>query len=177
MNEVAKVYADALFSLAEETGETDAVGDELTACTAVFSQHPELYRLLNLPSVSTAEKTSLTERLFEGSGAVLNLIRMLVIRGRISVLPQILEAYQALWDLKNGIAAMTVTTPVPLTEEQRAQLTAMLERRFSKTVRLTEKLDPSLLGGVIVDYGNFRMDNSIKTRLQTVSRNILGADV
>lgn len=172
MSTAAKVYADALFSLCIETDTLEAVYQALGETKQVFDDNQELYQLLTVPTIPSAEKLSLVKRIFAGQDYVLALISMLTERERILLLPEICSQFEALYLDQNNIADMTVTTPVPLTDDLRAKLIQKLEKQSGKKVRLTEEVDPSILGGAVVRYGNTILDNSVKTQLDNMRRQL-----
>ncbi len=170
--QIGNVYAEALFALCRETGSLDAVHTELNACAAVLAAHPELLQLLSVPTISTKEKLEMTERIFAGNEMVVSLLCLLVERNRIRYLPEIAEAFNADYQNANNFAEMTVTTAVPLTEPLRDRLRAKLEEKSGKQVKLVEQVDASLLGGVMVRYGNIVQDNTVKTKLASLRQQL-----
>lgn len=172
MSTAAKVYADALFSLCIETDTLEEVYQALSESKQVFDDNKELYQLLTVPTIPAADKLSLVKRIFSGQDYVLALISMLTERERILLFPEICSQFEALYLEKNNIADMTVTTPVPLTDDLRAKLIQKLEKQSGKKVRLTEEVDASILGGAVVKYGNTILDNSVKTQLDNMRRQL-----
>lgn len=170
--QVGNVYAEALFTLCRETDSLDAVHTELNACAAVLAANPELLQLLSVPTISTKEKLTMTERLFAGNEIVVSLLCLLVERNRIRYLQDVTEAFNADYQDAKNYAEMTVTTAVPLTETLRERLRAKLEEKSGKQVKLIEQVDASLLGGVMVRYGNTVQDNTVKTKLASLRQQL-----
>lgn len=166
--EVGKVYAEALFSLCMEDGTLEPVYTELCACNQVLRDNPELVTLFCVPTIALKEKLGIARKLFSDNQTLCNLICMLIERGRIRVMDAITSAFTALYNDRHGVAEMTVTTSVALTPQLRERLIRKLSEKSGREVRLTERVDPGLIGGVLVQYGNTQIDNSIKSRLEAV---------
>lgn len=174
--EIGAVYANALFALAEEQGDAVLRGtrEDLRRCAILLSLHPDYSRLLALPTLSKAERVTLAEKAFGTEGLLPRLLRMLIQRNRMAYLKEIADAFDArMLDYEN-IVSVTVTTAVALTPEQTERLTAALSRKLQKTIRLKEHIDRSVLGGVIVQYGDTRIDNSLQLRLEALRTQLRG---
>ena len=166
-SEVSAVYSNALFSLAKEQG--DAVLQEtrsdLRQCALLFSLNPDLTRLLSLPTLSVEERIGITEKIFGKEGLACRLLFLLVDHGRIAYLGEIADDFDAqMLDYQNT-TNVTITTAVAMTPEQKERLRTALSEKLHCTVRITERIDKQILGGVIVQYGDTRIDNSVKYRL------------
>ena len=103
---------------------------------------------------------------------MVSLVCMLTQRQRIPYVQAVADAFNDLYREHKGIARMTVTTCVPLRDTQRQQLIAALQKKYGKQVELTERIDPAILGGVIVQYGDTLLDNSVRSRLEAVRRQL-----
>ena len=125
-----------------------------------------------VPTIPLEEKLALVKRLFSGNDTVVSLISMLTERRRIPYVQEVTDAFNSLYREHKGIARMTVTTCVPLRDAQRQQLIAALQKKYGKQVELTERIDPAILGGVVVQYGDTLLDNSVKSRLEAVRRQL-----
>lgn len=178
---VEKVYAEALFSLiSEENGPVLAahqtVLDELAVVADAFESAPELSKLLGAPTVSPAEKLGVLERVFKHavSTYVFNLLTVMTNKSRASFLPRVAREYRRMFNDTFGFSEIIVTAPHPLTEAQRAAISAKMAKITGKKVNLKERLDKTLIGGVVVDYGTTRFDGSVKTRLEALRQDIAG---
>lgn len=165
--EIGAVYANALFSLAKEQG--DAVMQETRAdlrqCAVLFSLHPDLTRLLSLPTISCEERVDAAKKIFGTEGLACRLLFLLIDHGRVAFLPEIADAFDARMLDYQDTVQVKVISAVPLTEEQENRLKDGLSKKLGKTIWLTKQIDSGLLGGMIVQYGDTRLDNSLKTRL------------
>lgn len=174
--EIGTVYADALFAVAEEEGDAAlrATREALRSCAVLFSLYPDYSRLLSLPTVDLEERMALAEQAFGTEGLVPRLLRMLILRNRVAYIGEIADAFDAKMLSYENTVAVTVTTAVALTPQQLDRLTEKLSRKLQKTVRIKERIDRSILGGVIVQYGDTRIDNSLKLRLNVLHTQLQG---
>ena len=173
-SEVASVYANALFSLAMEQGDAclQQTRADLRQCALLFSLNPDLTRLLSLPTLSVEERVSIAKKIFGDEGLAPRLLFLLIDHGRVPFLGEIADTFDAsMLDYQNT-ADVTVTTAVAMTPEQKERLRSALEHKLHKTIRITEHIDRSVLGGVIVQYGDTRIDNSVKYRLDALKQQL-----
>lgn len=173
---VEKVYSQALLELAYEIGDDAAaeIDEELAAIADIFSANPGLYDVLGSPTVTDEEKRSLINELFEGkiSRTVLGLLCVLTESGRCRYLGAVTRAYRKAYYEKSGIAEVCVTTVKPLTPDQKERLISKLSKLYAKKIILTEKIDESIVGGMIVNCGDSMLDGSVKTKLENMRKQI-----
>ncbi len=173
-SEVSAVYANALFSLANEQG--DAVMQEtrsdLRQTAVLFSLNPDLTRLLSLPTVSAEERIGIAKKIFGEKGLACRLLFLLIDHDRVPYLGEIADAFdQRMLDYQNT-EDVKVTTAVAMTPEQKERLRSALSEKLHRVIRITERIDRSILGGVIVQYGDTRIDNSVKYRLDALKEQL-----
>ena len=169
--EVSAVYANALFSLASEEGDSvlRQTRADLRQCAVLFKLNPDLTRLLSLPTLSADERIGIAKKVFgNDDGLAVRMILLLIDHKRLEFLGEIADDFDARMLDYEDTVQVKVTTAVPLTPEQLDRLTAALQGRLGKSVRILERIDRSILGGVIVKYGDTRIDNSLKFRLQNL---------
>ena len=173
-SEVSAVYANALFSLANEQG--DAVMQETRAdlrqMAVLFSLNTDLTRLLSLPTLSVSERIGIAKKIFGDQGLACRLLFLLIDHGRLPYLGEIADTFDALMLDYQNTENVTVTTAVALTPEQKERLRTALSEKLHKVIRITERIDRSILGGVIVQYGDTRIDNSVKFRLDALKEQL-----
>lgn len=171
---IEKVYSQALFELSEESKTSDELLKELNSLSQIFSDNPELIKLLSAPTVSLDDKINVAKNIFSGkiSETAMNFICVLTEKNRVSYLSKISQAYKNLYNAKNNIEEITVTTCIPLSEKLRTKLKERLETVYKKHVILQEKVDKSIIGGVIINYGNTMIDDSVKTKLENMQKQI-----
>ncbi len=170
------VYSEAVFELAREQDCADEIKNELDALAEIFDSAPELGKFLSAPTVTLSEKLSFIEKNFKGkiSETTYNLLCVVTEKGRAQLVPSIAEDYKNRWyDMKN-IAEVKVTTGIPLSDSLRAKLKTKLETVMKKTVILTENVDPSIMGGVVINYGNTMTDGSVRSKLEALQKQIKG---
>lgn len=165
---VGKVYAEALFLLAQEEKQEQKIYDELNAVADVMTAHPELISLLDVPTLGAEERVTVLRRVIgDGDGITENFLCLLVEKHRFNRLENIRTAFNKLYHETFGIAEVFVTTAVPLEEAQRSALVQKLKQKLGKEIQLRESVDETLLGGMVVQYGDTRMDNSLRTRMRS----------
>lgn len=173
-SEVAAVYSHALFSLAKEQGDAvlQQTRADLRQCAVLFSLNPDLMRLLSLPTISADERITVAKKIFGDEGLAPRLIFLLIDHKRLPFLSEIADVFDAQMMDYHNTAEVTVTTAVALTPDQKERLRSALEEKLRRTIRITERIDRSILGGVIVQYGDTRIDNSVKYRLETLKERL-----
>lgn len=167
--DVGKVYSQALFEIGLEQNCLDDLGLDMSQCRTVFEENPELLKLLGSPVITYSEKLNVIDSIFGKEGIVRDFICVIAQKGRIRYFSEIAEQFRRRCCEHYDIAEMTVITCVPLKAVQKEKLQKKLEEKSGRKVRLSEKTDASILGGIIIEYGNTRIDNSIKGKLEAVA--------
>ena len=169
-SEVSSVYANALFSLAKDMGDAalQETRSDLRQCAVLFSLNPDLTRLLSLPTLSVSERLEIAKKIFGDDSLASRLIFLLIDHGRVPYLGEIADDFEARMLDYQETTDVTVTTAVALSPEQKERLREALAKKLHRTIRITEHIDRSILGGVVVQYGDTRIDNSVKYRLDAL---------
>lgn len=170
--DVGKLYSEALYEIGLENNNLDELNNDVKQCRTVFEENPELVKLLASPVITNDEKIGVISSIFGESGTVRDFICVVTQKGRIGWFSDIAEEFRLKCSEHDSIAEMTVITSIPLKDAQREKLTKKLEEKSGKKIKLSEKTDPSILGGIIIEYGNTRIDNSIKGKLEAVARQL-----
>lgn len=170
--DVGKLYSQALFEIGLENDSLDEFGRDMVQCRTVFEENPELTKLLSSPIITFDEKLTVINNIFGSDGTVRDFICVITQKGRIRYFSEIAEEFRLRCCEHDDIAEMVVTTCVPLKEIQKEKLKIKLEEKSGRKVRLSEKTDPSILGGIIIEYGNTRIDNSIRGKLEAVAQQL-----
>lgn len=176
MSAVARRYAKALFALAQEGGQLEDVATELNAVAALV-RSPDLAAVWNNPLLSAPERRAMVGSLQQQLGLselMGKFLAYLADHKRLSELPAIRGRYEQLLDEAANRTRARVTTAVPLTDEQTARLIQWLERRTGKTVVAETAIDPSLIGGFVVEVAGKVFDASVANQLALLA-NRLGA--
>ena len=152
MTELAKRYGGSLYELAAEESLTEPILQELTLVESSCKQEPQYLRLLQTPSIPKKERCGLLDKAFEGMHPyVVNFLKILCEEDLLGELSGCLEAYRERYNADHGIMEATVTSAVPLSAEEREKLLNKLQAKTGKLIRMTEKTDPSVLGGLRLD--------------------------
>jgi len=176
---VAKRYARAFFDVAgEEKRYEDYYGD-LSRFAAIIEENGQLRDFLANPVFEKADKRRVVDKILEKialARTTANFLRLLVEKGRIGHIAEILENYRRLMDKAIGIARVDVKTAYPLAPDLSANLQQALESLTGQKVEMKVEEDASLLGGIVVRWGDKLYDGSIKMQLQTM-RKLLGEEI
>ena len=157
---VGKVYAEALFLLAKEEHKEEQVWKELNEVADVMADNPQFITLLGVPTLSAPERVAILRRVIgDGEGITENFLCLLVEKRRFGKIADIRTAFNQMYFDEHGIEEV-------LDDAQRRALTETMRKKLGKEIRLIESVDPKLLGGMVVQYGDTCMDNSLRTRLQ-----------
>ncbi len=169
---VAGRYASALYDLASEKGATAEVSSALAAFWSLIDASPDLRRLVRSPVFSAQEQVkALTPILAKAGigGIAANFIKLVATKRRLFVLPDMIAAYQRLYDKASGLVRADVTVAAPLAPQHESALRQALSAvTGGKTVALNVKTDPSIIGGIVVKIGSRMVDSSLKTKLHSI---------
>ena len=170
MTQTGSVYGEALYALAKEEGLAGQILEELTALNEAFRQEPAFLRLLSTPNLSKQERCQIIDDSFQGKIHVyiLNFLKILTEKKYAKHFFDCCDAYAALYNQDNGILPVTAVTAVALSAEQAERLTAKLAQITGKHIELCNRIDPSCLGGVRLDYDGQRLDDTVSHRLNNI---------
>lgn len=174
-NKVASRYAKALFESTIESGESNQVATDLAAVGHLFEQVPMLLSFLENPGVSQAEKLQLAQgQIGQSVGPWVNrLLKLLIENNRAAILPQLSEQFVKLINQRENTAQAEVVSATELEEELRSRIRKTLEETFGfSRVDLQNRVDPGLLGGVIVKIQDQIIDGSYVGRLEELRKQI-----
>jgi F-type H+-transporting ATPase subunit delta len=168
---IADIYAGCLAQVAQDAADKgDAIERDLEALAAVMAEEPQFRAFLVSPYFSESAKQDLMRRIFGAKvdPITLNFLMVVVSHHRESVLDQMIERYRELSRTRHGRQAVRATVARPLNDEQRAGLTNNLTDALKTQVDLEVRVDPSIIGGIVIHYAGCRVDNSIRTRLHRI---------
>jgi F-type H+-transporting ATPase subunit delta len=170
-----RIYANALFESAKEQGKLEAVRTELAEFLQAMEQVPQLRALLESPEVDTNERVdALRSILADVDESVRNFLLLVAEKGRAHELPAIVREFEALVAREEGILDVELTTAVELSDDEASRILARIEGVSDRRLRATRKVDPNLIGGFVLQAGSHRVDASIRSRLQTLRRQLTG---
>jgi F-type H+-transporting ATPase subunit delta len=162
-----RMYARALFQAAQDAGRVDAVAGELAAIAAAMDEVPELRAFLRNPQIDPAGKASVLEQLTaEADELVRNFVRLVAEKGRAGELPEISAELDALVAQAQNRLAVELTTSYELSDDEAASIVQTIEKASGRTIEATRSVDPSLIGGLILQIGSHRADGSVRGRLE-----------
>jgi F-type H+-transporting ATPase subunit delta len=169
---VAGRYASALFSLAQDVRQTDAVADALARFDALLVASPDLERLVRSPVLSAADQLKALDAVLARAdigGVAANFIRLVATKRRLFFIRDMIADYRKLYDAHRGVTRAAVTSAVALTDANIAALKESLRAASGgRQVDVDLKLDPSIIGGLIVKLGSRMVDGSLKTKLNAI---------
>jgi F-type H+-transporting ATPase subunit delta len=168
----ARRYARAVFELAQEEGSVDEWARRTAEVRELFAD-PEVATVLSNPTIATEQRegfVATAPKLFDDQAT--NLARLLIESGRIDEAREIDEEFQRLADDAAGRVRATVTTAVELESEERDRIARELSKRLDREVKLSVVVDPRILGGMKLQYGDRVVDASVATRLEQLRRRL-----
>ena len=170
MTEVGTVYGESLYELAKEESLAQPIGEQLKVLNTSFQQEPDFIRLLSSPSLTKAERCQILDDSFRGKvhPYLLNFMKILTEKNYIRYFSDCCDAYTQCFNLDNGILSVTAVTAVALSDAQTEKLTEKLTKITGKHIDLSNRIDPSCLGGVRLDYDGKRLDDTVSNRLDTI---------
>ncbi len=170
----AQRYSQAVFQFAEEKGELDQWQSDLIEITRLSEDVNVAAVLKDYKLSSEAKARLMSELLGNINPLAMNLIRLLLTRDSLSMIGDISDEYNHLLDIHRGIERGEVITAVPLTDEDKTKLEERLSSMMNKKVFVQSKVDPTLIGGIIVKIGGKLLDGSTHGRLEALKSSIQG---
>jgi ATP synthase F1 delta subunit len=176
MEEIAEVYARALFEVAQDRDVLDEVREQLREFTDALNSHRELAVFFFSPYFSTEEKKDGLTRAIEGAEpAFMNFLEALVERHRMPAIFRIRARYDELWEDEHQLLPVQVTSAVGLDEGMVGSIGDRIQEQTGRKVELSSKVDPDILGGIVLRVGNFILDASIRNRLNQLRKQVARA--
>ena len=180
---LARPYAEAVFELARDAGSLDAWAEALDVARDVMADG-RVARFLTNPSLTNAEQLEFLTGLFAtlgGENSMLaggtaegrNFLKLLLEYGRVDVLPELAEHFDALKAEVENVVDVTVTSATALDDAQKQAITVALRKRLGREVRLEAQLDENLIGGAVIRAGDVVIDGSLRSRLQSLSNALI----
>ena len=171
----ARRYSQAVFNIALETSELDRWQSDLEKI-ASLAEDAALITIIESPKFHFDVKVELlSERLGDVNPLALNLVYLLVSRGRLAMVGDIADEYQRLLDSYRGIERAEVATAIPLDDEDKLRLAERLGTVVGKKVVLKPEVDSSLIGGIVARIGGKLLDGSTRSKLTALKEDLAGA--
>ena len=167
---LGRIYGRSILELAEAGGQGEALLGELSGLAQILAGDPELELFFASPLVDEEARRQVIDKVFRGrvSDLLLDALQIINRKGRLGILPAIAEAYRQEYRALHGMVDARVRTAVPLSAELRERLRETVARFTGKQPDLIEKVDPALIGGMIVEVEGKKIDSSVAHRLKQV---------
>ena len=165
--DIGQLYAAAVFELARESQMVDAVRDDLSAMAQVVASDKDFLELSGSPYFSRESKGQLLQTVFAGhvAGLTMDFLQVINRHNRMAYLPLIAEEYEKLRDAYVGCSLVEATFAKEMSEPEIARFIEEIKAAFKSEVKLAVRIDPSILGGVILRRGDRIVDNTVKREL------------
>ena len=176
MEEIAQVYARALFEVAKERDILDQIHDELTQFADALSENRQLAVFFFSPYFSTEEKKEGLKKAVTGADpAFMNFLEALIERHRMPAIFRIRDRYQDMWEDERNLLPVELTSAVPLDKSTVGSIGTRIGEQTKRTVELSSRVDPDILGGIVLRVGNVVLDASIRNRLEQLRKQVARA--
>jgi ATP synthase F1 delta subunit len=176
MEEVAEVYARALFQVARDQDKLDEVHDQLGQFTDALDQNRDLAVFFFSPEFTSDEKKAALARAVEGAEpAFYNFLEALIERHRMPVIFRVRTRFHELWEDARNLLDVSVTTAVELSADAVESIGRRVQEQTGRTVELSSRVDPDILGGLVLRVGNMILDASIRQRLEQLRKQVAAA--
>jgi F-type H+-transporting ATPase subunit delta len=176
MEEIAQVYARALFEVAQERDVLDVVRDQLGEFVEAVNQSRNLQTFLFSPYFSSEEKENgLHRAITDADPTFMNFLETLVERHRMPAIFRIRGRYEELWDEEKKLLPVEVTSAIDLDSSTVQRIGERIREQTGRTVELSSKVDPGILGGIVLRVGNVILDASIRNRLNQFRKQVAQA--
>jgi F-type H+-transporting ATPase subunit delta len=174
---LAVSYARAVLDLATEAKSAQPMSEELHALRQIIEKVPQFGQVLDDPAIGVAERAKLIHTTFDGrvSKLLLNVLGLLNEKGRLGLLASISVAYDELLDEQMGKMDVQITVPQPLEPKQLDKLGQQISDVMKRQATLQQKVDESIIGGLIVRVQDRLFDGSIRTQLTSIRQRLLAA--
>jgi ATP synthase F1 delta subunit len=176
MEEIARVYAEALFDAAKKAGKLDSIKEQLDQFADTLSENREMQLFFFSPYFSSNEKKEGLGKALDGAEPELvNFLELLCEKHRVPVVFRIRDRFDDLWDTENKRLEVTVTSAVELDPELVKKIGAEIEKQTGQTVELQSNVDEKVIGGLVLQVGNKVLDASVRNRLDKLRKSVAGA--
>ena len=176
--QVARVYAQALFDAAREAGVVEPVRRELGDFVAAVAASAALRNVLSDPQIETSAKSRVLAEVTRGGQPLLtSALQLMLDRGRLAALPELGQAYDALAIVEEGVVEVEVVSAAELSPDTENKIAARIQEATGRRVELARRVDPSILGGLVLRIGDVIVDGSVKARIRQLRRRLATAEV
>ena len=177
--QVAKKYSVALFSLAAEKGILDTAWEQFGLLGEYLKADDTFLDFMSAPQIPDQQKEDLVTKAFSGKleNSFFNFLMVLIRKRRVGFLPEIIDELDRQIRAEKGISRATCITVNPITDNERQQLIEKLAQKTSLKIELEEKIDKSILGGMIIILHNQIIDGSVRFALDQLKNRLMKVKV
>ena len=176
MEEVGRVYGDALFDVGKDTGKLDVLHEQFDEFTDAVAENPDLQRYLFSPYFSSAEKQEGLRRVVSDAEPEFeNFLDLLVEKHRMPAIFHIRRRFDDRWAEENRRLEVTLTSAVELDSDIVDRVGKEIERQTDRRIDMNAEVDPEVLGGLVLRVGNRVLDASIKAKLEKLRKEVAKA--
>ncbi len=176
MEEIARVYADALFEAARDAGELDTVHEQLGQFAEAMNDSHDMRVFFFSPYFSSAEKRAAISRsVQDASKELVNFLELLAEKHRMPAIFRIRTRFDELWARANKRLEVTLTSAVELDPAVVERVGGEVERQTDRTIDLESEVDPEILGGLVLRVGNMVLDASLRSKLEKLRKEVAAA--
>jgi ATP synthase F1 delta subunit len=173
---VDHVYAEALFEVAKEKGNLDAIGEELSQFADAIDREHDAQVYFFSPYFTSAEKKDGLKKMISGADAeFVNFLELLIEKHRMTEIFRIRSRFEQLWKQENKRLDVTVTSAVELDPAVVEKVGSEVERQTGQKVEVASRVDEGILGGIVLQVGNMVLDASIRARLEKLRKSVAQA--
>jgi F-type H+-transporting ATPase subunit delta len=176
MEEIARVYADALFAVAQERDELDSIHDQLGEFADALNESHDMRVFFFSPYFSSAEKREGIATAISGADEELvNFLELLAEKHRMPAIFRIRDRFDELWAEANRRLEVTLTSAIELDRSIVEKVGEEVERQTDRKIDLVNEVDPEILGGIVLQVGNMVLDASLHSRLERLRKEVATA--
>jgi F-type H+-transporting ATPase subunit delta len=176
MEEIASVYARSLFEVAHEQGKLDEVREQLGEFADVLSENQEMQVFFFSPYFATQEKEEGLDKVVTDAEPILqNFLKLLIEKHRMPAVFRVRRTYDQMWQKENKLLPVEVTSAIELDEQTVKQIGDRIGEETGQKIELSARVEPEILGGLVVRVGNSIIDSSIRSRLEQLRRQVASA--
>ncbi len=176
MEEIARVYGDALFEVANEAGTLDEVHEQLGQFADALAENRELRIFLFSPYFSSEEKRDgIGKVVSQGNDELVNFLELLAEKHRMPAIFRIRQHLDERWAEENRRLEVRLTSAVPLDESVVERVGGEIERKTNMQIDLESDVDEEILGGLVLRVGNMVLDASLRSKLERLRKEVASA--
>jgi len=176
VEELARVYSEALFGAAKKQGKLDLIREQLSAFADALEANRELNLFFFSPYFSSRDKKDGIGKVLVGADEIfINFLKVLIDNHRMPVIFRIRRQFESLWKEEHRLISVDVTSAIELDENIARQIQERVESQTGRTVQLSRHVDEDIIGGLIVRVSNMILDASIRNQLERLRRQVARA--